>query len=229
MEATVEIGSLENNENAKKISFFSGISKLTAGMLMMLSCLTASTLAFADVDQSSISAMAAPKSGGILNSMGSGLDATIDWFGFNHTRVDGLNNVYIGVGLTNSLIHVYAEAPTRFGHVYVKAGQFFRGSQMVGQLGFRMPYHYKNEKNNDGVYFGAYTGYLDNTSIGSTNERKDRLGAALELSYLRLNKTSLAAASVSIGAVQRSPLGKPDQQNIVPLVMFGLNWGFGSF
>jgi hypothetical protein len=196
--------------------------------VFMLSCLMTSSFVFADADQSATTT-STPKSGGTLNSMGSGLDATIDWFGFNHTRVDGLSNVYIGVGLTNSMLNIYAEAPTRFGHVYAKAGQFLRGDSIVGQLGFRMPYHYKNENNNDGVYFGAYAGYLDNTSIGNTNTRKDRLGAALEMSYLRLDRTSLAAASVSVGAVQRSPLGNADQQNIVPMIMFGVNWGFGAF
>jgi len=227
MESKVEFKSMKNNEKFRKLSVFSRISNSTLNMLVILSCLASSTFVYADADQSSMSATPAPQSSGILNSMGSGLDSTIDWFGLNHTRVDGLHSVYVGVGDTNSLLHLYAEAPTRFGHVYVKAGEFFQGDKIVGQVGFRMPYHYNSEKNNDGVYFGAYAGYVDNTSIGT--DRKDRLGAALEMSYLFLNKTSLTAASVSIGGAQTFADGTADQKKVTPLIMFGLDWGFGLF
>jgi len=227
MESKVGFKSMKHYEKTRELSFFSRITNSTLNMLVILSCLTGSTLVYADGEQSSTSATPAPQSGGVLNSIGSGLDSTIDWFGLNHTRVDGLHSVYVGGGDTNSLLHAYAEAPTRFGHVYVKVGEFFQGKNIAGQVGFRMPYHYNSEKDNDGVYFGAYAGYVDNTSIGS--DRKDRLGAALEMSYLFLNKASLTAASVSIGGAQRFSAGTADQQKVTPLIMFGLDFGLGIF
>jgi hypothetical protein len=227
MESKVEFKSMKHHEQSRTRSVFSRITTSTLNMLVMLSCLAGSTLVYADADQSSMDTTAEPKTGGILNTMGSGLDSTIDWFGLNHTRVTGLHSVYVGAGDTNSLLHFYVEAPTRFGHVYVKAGEFFQGDKVVGQVGFRMPYQYNSEKDNDGIYFGAYAGYLDNTTIGT--ERKDRLGAALELSYLFLNKTSLTAISVSIGGAQKFSAGTPDQQRITPLVMFGLDFGLGIY
>jgi hypothetical protein len=221
MESKVGFNSMKQHGKSK----LRRITTSTLNVLVMLSCLAGSTLVYAD--PSSMNTTAEPQTGGVLNSMGSGLDSTIDWFGLNHTRVDGLHSVYVGGGDTNSLLHVYAEAPTRFGHVYVKAGEFFQGNKLVGQVGFRMPYQYNSEKNNDGVYFGAYAGYLDNTSIGT--ERKDRLGAALEVSYLFLNRTSLTAASVSIGGAQKFSAGTADQQRITPIVMCGLDFGMGIF
>ncbi len=226
MESKVEFKSMKHHEENR-----SRITTSTLNMLVMLSCLVGSTLVHADGEQSSTDATSAPKSGGVFNSIGSGigsgLDSTIDWFGFNHTRVDGLHSVYVGVGDTNSLLHAYVEAPTRFGHVYAKVGEFFQGNKVVGQVGFRMPYQYNSDKNNDGVYFGAYAGYVDNTSIGT--DRKDRLGAALEMSYLFLNKASLTAISVSIGGAQKNSAGTADQQKVTPLIMFGLDFGLGIY
>jgi hypothetical protein len=228
MESKVGFKSMKHHVNFSALSFFTRMTNSSFNVLVLLGCLSGSTLVYADADQSSMNTTTAPKSGSILNSVGSGLDSTIDWFGLNHTRVDGLHSVYVGVGDTNSLLHFYAEAPTRFGHVYIKAGEFFQGNQVVGQVGFRMPYQYKNEKNNDGIYFGAYAGYVDNTSIGDGG-RKDRLGAALEISYLFLNKASLTAASVSIGGAQTYATGTPDQKRVTPLVMFGLDFGLGIY
>jgi hypothetical protein len=217
---------MKHHEKSRTRSVF---TTSTLNIVVLLSCLAGSTLVYADAetDPSSMDATVEPQKGGIFNSVGTGLDSTIDWFGLNHTRVDGLHSVYLGGGDTNSLLHVYAEAPTRFGHVYLKAGEFFQGNKLVGQVGFRMPYQYNSEKDNDGIYFGAYAGYLDNTSIGT--ERKDRLGAALEVSYLFLNKTSLTAASISIGGAQKFSAGTADQQRITPIVMFGLDFGLGIF
>ncbi|MDE2422190.1 MAG: hypothetical protein KGO49_13540 [Gammaproteobacteria bacterium] len=225
MESKVEFKSMKRHEKMR--------SRSTLNMLVMLGCLAGSTLVYADDNQSSTDTTSTPKSGGMFNSIGSGigsgLDSTIDWFGFNHTRVDGLHSLYVGVGDTNSLLHAYVEAPTRFGHVYAKVGEFFAGNKVVGQVGFRMPYQYNSNQNNNGVYFGAYAGYLDNTSIGDSSTRKDRLGAALEMSYLFLNKASLTAASVSIGGAQRLSAGNADQQKITPMIMFGLDFGLGIY
>ncbi len=159
--------------------------------------------------------------------VGSAMDSTLDWFGFNHTKVDGLHTMYVGVGDTNSLLHANVELPTRFGHVYAKVGQFLDGKDIAGQVGFRMPYLYTNEKDNDGVYFGAYAGHIVNNGIAG--EHKNRLGGAIEMSYLFMNRTSLTAISISVGGAQPDKEGNPDQRKVTPIVMFGASWGFGLF
>jgi hypothetical protein len=173
------------------------------------------------------SAPAAPATPSQPGMVGSAMDSTLDWFGFNHTKVDGLHTFYVGVGDTNSLLHANVEMPTRFGHVYAKVGKFSDGKSIAGQVGFRMPYLYTNEKDNDGVYFGAYAGDIVNSGIAG--EHRNRLGGALEMSYLFMNQASLTAISVSVGAAQREKDGNPDQQKVTPIVMFGLSWGFGVF
>ncbi len=155
------------------------------------------------------------------------MSSTLDYFGLNHTRVDDLHSFYVGVGDTNSLLHVGIEAPTQFGHVYAKVGEFVDGKNIAAQVGFRMPYTYVHEKDNDGVYFGAYAGDIENAGIN--NKHRNRLGVALEMSYLFLNKTSLTAASISVGFAKTDKNGELDQQKVSPLLMFGLTWGFGLF
>ncbi len=215
----------KNKGNTKSIVSHVSMSALSA--LLLAGCLTATSLANAE-DSSATSDTTEPaaKSKGMMRSAGA---ATLDYFGFNHTRVDDLHGVYVGLGSTNSLLHFYADVPTEFGHVYAKVGQFFEGNEIAGQVGFRMPYNYESAKNNNGLYFGAYAGHIENSSIGTTNERKNRLGAALEMSYLFLNKTSLTAASVSLGGAQTEETGNANQQKITPMIMFGLSWGYGLF
>lgn len=225
MESLVGSKILMSNKKSKSTSIISHVSSSTINALMLVGCLASSSLVYAD-DLDSSATQAAP-SKGVLNSVGSGMDSTLDYFGLNHTRVDGLHPIYVGVGDTNSLLHFYADAPTRFGHVYAKVGQFFDGKDIAGQVGFRMPYNYDNAKNNDGIYFGAYAGHIENSSVGS--ERKNRLGAAIEMSYLFLNRTSLTAASVSIGGAQSEKTGNADQKKVTPIIMFGLSWGYGLF
>lgn len=155
------------------------------------------------------------------------MNSSLDYLGLNHTRVDDLHSYYVGIGDTNSLLHVGIEAPTQFGHVYAKVGEFVDGKNIAGQVGFRMPYLYVHEKDNDGVYFGAYAGHIENAGIN--NKHRNRLGVALEMSYLFLNKTSLTAASISVGFAKTDKNGELDQQKVSPLLMFGLTWGFGLF
>ena len=217
------------SKKSKNTSIISHVSTSTINALVLAGCLAATSFAYAEeVDPA---AAQGTKSSSMLSSAGSAagsaMDSTIDYFGLNHTRVDGLHQVYVGVGDTNSLLHFYADAPTRFGHVYAKVGQFFDGKDIAGQVGFRMPYNYESAKNNNGIYFGAYAGHIENSSVGT--ERKNRLGAAIEMSYLFLNKTSLTAASVSIGGAQTDSKGNADQQKITPIIMFGLSWGYGLF
>ena len=224
MESLVRSKVVMSNKKIKNTSIISHVSSSTINALMLVGCLASSSFVYADVDPSAT--QEAP-SKGVLGTAGSAMDSTIDYFGLNHTRVEGLHQVYVGVGDTNSLLHFYADAPTRFGHVYAKVGQFFDGKDIAGQVGFRMPYNYDNAKNNDGIYFGAYAGHIENSSVGT--ERKNRLGAAIEISYLFLNRTSLTAASVSLGGALAEKTGNADQQKITPIIMFGLSWGYGLF
>lgn len=205
----------------KNTSIISRVSFSTLNVFMLVGCLAATSLVYAD------DAAPETKSKSMLSSAGSAMDSTIDYLGFNHTRIDDLHQVYVGVGDTNSLLHFYADAPTRFGHVYAKVGQYFDGKDLAAQVGFRLPYDYENAKNNNGIYFGAYAGHIENSSVASV--RKNRLGAAIEMSYLFLNKTSLTAVSVSLGGAQTEKTGNADQQKITPIIMFGLSWGYGLF
>lgn len=224
MESMVE-SQVMMSKKSKHTSIISHVSTSTVNALVLVGCLAATPFAYAE----DVNPSAAPEtqSNSMLSSAGSAMDSTIDYFGLNHTRVEGLHQVYVGVGDTNSLLHFYADAPTRFGHVYAKVGQFFAGNEIAAQVGFRMPYNYENTKNNDGIYFGAYAGHIENSSIGTG--RKNRLGAAIEMSYLFLNKTSLTAASVSLGGAQTEKAGNADQQKVTPIIMFGLSWGYGMF
>lgn len=232
MESMVGFKVMMSKKKSKKASIVLHVSASAINAFMLVGCLTATSFASAEdiVAPSTTTETVAPatKSSRMLSSAGSAMDSTLDYFGFNQTRVDNLHQVYVGLGNTNSLLHAYVDAPTRFGHVYAKVGQFFDGNEIAGQVGFRMPYHYENAKNNNGFYFGAYAGHIEHSSVGLP-ESKNRLGAALELSYLFLNKTSLTAASISIGGAQTEKTGNADQQNITPIVMFGLSWGYGLF
>ncbi|GAC1378149.1 MAG: hypothetical protein NVS3B3_22150 [Aquirhabdus sp.] len=229
MESLVGSKDMMSNKKINNTSIISHVSSSTVKALMLVGCLASSPFVYADALDASATQPAAKDvpSKGVLSSAGSAMDSTLDYFGLNHTRVDGLHQVYVGIGDTNSLLHFYADAPTRFGHVYAKVGQFFDGKDIAGQVGFRMPYNYDNAKNNDGLYFGAYAGHIENSSVGK--EHKDRLGAAIEMSYLFLNKTSLTAASVSIGGAQAEKTGNADQKKVTPIIMFGVSWGYGMF
>ncbi len=186
-----------------------------------------STVAYADgsTDTASVAADGAP--GGPASKPNNFVDRTYDDWGLNHTRTDNLHKFYVGVGDTNSLLHANVEMPTRFGHVYVNVGKFFAGGNGAAQIGFRMPYHYMNEKDNDGFYLGAYAGDVVNSGIDG--KQVNRLGGALELSYLLMDRTSLTSFSVAIGAAQRNSGGNPDEQKVTPMLMFGASWGFGIF
>jgi hypothetical protein len=155
------------------------------------------------------------------------MSSTYDYIGLNRTRVDDVHTFYVGVGDTNSLLHANVEMVGQFGHVYAKVGEFVDGKQIAGQVGFRIPYNYTHDKDNDGVYFGAYAGQIENSGIAS--KHVNRLGGALEMSYLLMNKTSLTAASVSLGFAKPNKQGEADEQKVTPILMFGLTWGFGLF
>ena len=228
MESLVGFKVMVSNKKIHEASIISHVSSSAIHAILLIGCLSSSLVYAEDMDASA--SQPAPQtstSKAMLDSVGSGMDSTLDYFGFNHTRVDNLHHLYVGLGDTNSLLHFYADAPTRFGHVYAKVGQFFDGKDIAGQVGFRMPYNYDNTNNNNGVYFGAYAGHIENSSIASVH--KNRLGAALEMSYLFLNKTSLTAASVSIGGAQSEKTGNADQQKVTPIIMFGVSWGYGMF
>jgi len=230
MERMAELAAMAHNNKIVGSSHRAALKALTMQVMLMVSvigsagaALVYSTAVCAEEAAATDGATPEKKAGFVDGAMGS----TLDYFGFNHTRVDNLHSYYVGLGDTNSLLHVGIEAPTQFGHVYAKVGEFANGKTLAGQVGFRMPYLYVHEKDNDGVYFGAYAGDIENAGING--KHRNRLGAALEMSYLLLNKTSLTAASVSIGFAKTDKNGELDQQKVSPILMFGLTWGFGVF
>jgi hypothetical protein len=227
MESMVGNTVMMSNKKTKNASIISHVSSSAVNALVLVGCLAATSLAYAD--DMTASKTSDTKSSGMLGYAGSAMDSTIDYFGFTHTRVDDLHQIYVGIGDTNSLLHFYADAPTRFGHVYAKVGEFFQGKNIAAQVGFRIPYDYENAKNNNGIYFGAYAGHIENSNVGTGTGPKDRLGAAIEMSYLFLNNTSLTAVSVSLGGAQTEKTGNADQKKITPIIMFGLSWGYGLF
>jgi len=230
MERMAELAVMAHNNKSIRFTHLAALKALTMQMMLMVAVMGSAGTALiyspsAHAEDAPATDTAAPeKKAGFVDGA---MNSTLDYFGFNHTRVDNLHSYYVGLGDTNSLLHVGIEAPTQFGHVYAKVGEFADGKQIAGQVGFRMPYLYVHEKDNDGVYFGAYAGDIENAGI--SGKHRNRLGAALEMSYLLLNKTSLTAASVSLGFAKTDKNGELDQQKVTPILMFGLTWGFGVF
>lgn len=151
----------------------------------------------------------------------------IDWLELE-TRPDtkGLHHVYLGVGLTNALVHVNAEAPTAYGNVYGKMGQFYDGQGVAGQLGWRYPYAL-NGTDKDGYYLGGFVGHIQNDRLD--NERYNRLGAGLELSYLWMNPQRITAASVSVGAGVEKTADNGEKKRATPSILFSYSFGIGAF
>ena len=225
MERTAEHKAMAQNNKTVRLGRHMQLMLMVAMIGSVATAFIYSAPAQADETAAVATDAAAPdKKAGFVDGA---MNSTLDYFGLNHTRVDDLHSYYVGVGDTNSLLHVGIEAPTQFGHVYAKVGEFADGKNVAAQVGFRMPYLYVHEKDNDGVYFGAYAGDIENAGIN--NKRRNRLGVALEMSYLLLNKTSLTAASVSVGFAKTDKNGEADQQKVTPILMFGLTWGFGLF
>lgn len=153
----------------------------------------------------------------------------IEKLGWDRVRPDtkNLSKVYGGAGFANSLMYFSAEAPTRYGNVYARVGQFYKGSGVAGQLGWRYPYAYTGVDKN-GYYLGGFVGHVEDGNVD--NERFNRLGGGVELSYLSMREDVLASASVALafGDTVESSDGK-FKSKPAPMIIFAANFNVGFF
>ena len=151
----------------------------------------------------------------------------IDWLDLEtRPNLKDLKTVYIGAGLTNALVHVNAEAPTAYGNVYAKVGQFYDGKGVAGVLGWRYPYAYSGTDQN-GYYLGGFVGHVQNDRLD--NQRYNRLGGGLEMSYLWSNSQRLSAASVAVAAGVEKTGDNGAKKRAKPMIIFGYSFAVGVF
>lgn len=152
----------------------------------------------------------------------------IDWLGWEENRPDtkGLSKVYVGLGFSNALVHGNAEVPTPYGNVYARVGQFYDGEGVAGQLGWRYPYAMTGVDKN-GYYLGGFVGHIENDRLDG--ERYNRLGGAVELSYVWMNAARAGSASVAIGAGEQTSSEAGEQKFSKPMVVFSFTFGIGAF
>lgn len=161
---------------------------------------------------------------GMLLAMSAQADV-IDWFGIEQRpNIEGLKKVYVGAGLSNALVAAYAETPTAYGNVYVKAGSFYDGDEIAGQVGWRYPYQYSGATNN-GYFLGGFIGHVESDSFNG--ELYNRLGAGLELSYLWQNALRAGSASIAIAGGEESTAANGAKRRTSPMLMFSVTFGFG--
>lgn len=152
----------------------------------------------------------------------------IDWLGWEETRPDikGLSTVYVGVGISNAFVNANVEAPTPYGNVYAKMGQFYDGQGVAGQVGWRYPYAMTGVDKN-GYYLGGFVGHIENDSLDF--ERYNRLGGAAELSYVWMNAQRMGSASIAIGAGEQTTGKNGEQKFSKPMMVFSITFGIGAF
>jgi hypothetical protein len=151
----------------------------------------------------------------------------IDWLDLEtRPNTKDLKSVYVGVGLTNALVHANAEAPTKYGNVYAKVGQFYDGEGVAGVLGWRYPYAYTGTDQN-GYYLGGFVGHVENDRLD--HALYNRLGGGLELSYLWSNTQRITAASVAFAAGVEKTAENGTKKRAKPMVLFSYSFGVGAF
>jgi hypothetical protein len=128
--------------------------------------------------------------------------------------------------MTNALLHVNAEMPTKWGNAYAKVGQFYDGKGVAGQVGFRYPYLYTGTDKN-GYYLGGFVGHVENDIVNF--ERYNRLGVGMELSYVWLNSDRLAAASVAVAFGEHKESNGVIARRTQPMILFGYSFNIGVF
>lgn len=149
----------------------------------------------------------------------------IDWFGIEQRpNTDGLKKLYVGAGLSNALVAAHAEAPTKYGNVYAKAGQFYDGEEIAGQIGWRYPYQYSGATRN-GYFLGGFIGHVESDSLNG--ELYNRLGAGLELSYLWQNALRSGSASVAVAAGEEDTANNDVKKRATPMLLFSVTFGLG--
>lgn len=132
----------------------------------------------------------------------------------------------VGAGFTQKLLHVNVEWVNPYGIAYAKAGMFLNGDQQAGgQIGFRYPVYFTGTDKN-GYYLGAYAGHLDSKSVDGDYEA--RLGAGIDLAYVKLNADRISTFSVGLGAGEelKDQDGKTVEE-IKPQIQFSYSLSFG--
>ena len=132
---------------------------------------------------------------------------------------------YVGAGFTNSLLHAYADLPTRYGNGYVKIGTMLDGEGVAGQVGVRYPYYLK-PNSADGYYLGGFIGHIAGDSF--QNEKYNRLGAGAELSWVKANNRRITVASVALAFGEEKGEGPGNnKRRSIPTILFGYSVGLG--
>lgn len=132
----------------------------------------------------------------------------------------------IGAGFTQQLLHGNVEWVNPYGIAYAKLGMFLNGDQQVGgQVGFRYP-AYLTGTDKNGYYVGVYAGHLDSKSVDDDYEA--RLGAGVDLAYVKLNADRISTFSVGLGAGEelKDKNGKTVEE-IEPQIQFSYSLSFG--
>ncbi len=132
----------------------------------------------------------------------------------------------VGAGFTQKLLHGNVEWVNPYGIAYAKAGMFLNGDQEIGgQVGFRYPAYFTGTDKN-GYYVGVYAGHLDNKSVDNGSET--RLGAGIDLAYVKLNAERISTFSVGLGAGEelKDQNGKIVEE-IKPQIQFSYSLSFG--
>ena len=163
---------------------------------------------------------------GMLLAMSAQADV-IDWFGIEQRpNIEGLKKIYVGGGLSNALVAAYAEAPTEYGNVYAKVGQFYDGNEVAGQVGWRYPYQYSGATKN-GYFLGGFIGHVESDSLNG--ELYNRLGAGLELSYLWQNALRAGSASIAVAGGEEKTANNGSKRRATPMLIFSVTYALGVF
>lgn len=134
---------------------------------------------------------------------------------------------YVGLGLTQKLLHVNAEWVNPYGIAYAKVGAFVNGDNEVGaQLGFRYPYFLTGTDLN-GYYFGVYAGHLDNVSVDG--KYYQRLGGGVDLAYVLLDRERISSFSVGVGAAEKVVGKHGSKKSTEPQLQFAYSLSFDVF
>lgn len=162
------------------------------------------------------------------------------WGSVSHAQSDFLNhylpdaklknatvsNFNIGAGFTQRLLHGNIEWVNPYGIAYAKTGVFLNGDQQVGgQIGFRYP-AYLTGTDQNGYYVGVYAGHLDSKSVD--NDYEARLGAGVDLAYVKLNAARISTFSVGLGVGEEltDQQGKKVEE-VKPQIQFSYSLSFG--
>lgn len=138
-----------------------------------------------------------------------------------------LKQGYVGFGVSQQLLHVNAEWVNPYGIAYAKVGAFANGDHDIGgQVGFRYPYYLTGTDLN-GYYIGAYAGQLESKKVDQ--DYHERLGAGIDLAYVRLDKERISTFSVGIGAAQKVTGRAGTVEEVEPQLQFAFSLSFGVY